>query len=214
MKNIIFIAPPSSGKGTQSNLLVKKYNYKHISIGNMLKQEASKKSKLGLEIAKIMESGTFVPDEIVNDLMQKELKKIDKPFILDGYPRNLTQGKLLEKEFTNLNISSYIAIYLNISEEEALKRVAGRINCPKCNRSYNVFTKSLKPLKEGVCDDCLTSLTTRFDDTEETFKVRYKNYLKNTIPLLNFYKRKGNLFIIDNPTEPDLTFKEIENVIK
>ena len=93
MKNIVFIAPPAAGKGTQSDLLVEKYGCNHISTGDLLRKEVASKSELGIEISKIMASGDLVSDKIVNTLLEKELAKNDKPFILDGYPRNEKQIK-------------------------------------------------------------------------------------------------------------------------
>lgn len=214
MKNIIFIAPPASGKGTQSNLLVKKYGYNHISTGNLLSSEVASESKLGKEIAEIINSGNFVSNDIVTSLLENKLIETKEPYAFDGYPRNLEQAKSLDELLNKLNIKPCLAIYLNVSEEEAIRRVVGRLKCPNCNRTYNKFAKELQPELEGICDDCNIELVNREDDTEETFKIRYKNYIKNTIPLLNYYKNKEMLYIVEDPVNPTMTLEEIENVIK
>lgn len=213
MKNIIFIAPPAAGKGTQSDLLVKKYQYEHISTGNLLREEVEKQSELGKKIATIIKSGDLVEDEIVTLLLEKKLSETKEPYIFDGYPRNMAQAIVLENLLDKLNKQKVLAISLNISEEEAIRRATGRISCPDCKRSYHQITEELKPKNDNVCDDCNIPLIRREDDTEETYKVRYKNYIKNTFPLLKYFKSKGDLYVVENPIYPDTTFIEIENVI-
>ncbi len=173
MKNIIFIAPPAAGKGTQSDLLVKKYGYVHISTGDLLRDEVNRKSELGIKIADIMSSGEFVSDEIVTELLKNRLTQNDtnNGFILDGYPRNLAQANTLDALLSELD-------------------------------------------KEGYCDDCGGELISRSDDNESTFKVRFDAYIENTQPILEFYREKGILNIIDNSGTPDNTFALIESVIK
>lgn len=213
MKNIIFIAPPAAGKGTQSDLLVKKYGYHHISTGDLLRSEVASKSELGNEIASIMSSGNLVSDEIVTKVLEKKLSEIKEPYIFDGYPRNMVQAKILEDILTKLNKHETIAIYLNVSEEEAIKRATGRLSCPNCNRSYHKYTEEVKPKVSGKCDDCEVDLINRDDDSEETYRVRYKNYIDNASPLLNYYQDKEMLYVVENPIYPNTTFIEIENVI-
>lgn len=215
MKNIIFIAPPAAGKGTQSDLLVKKYGYAHISTGDLLRSEVEAKTSLGLELSEIMKSGSFVSDEIVTKLLKNRLLQDDakKGFILDGYPRNVEQAKILDNLVNELNINLDIVIYLNMSKELAMHRALGRITCPKCGRGYNKYESTMKPLKENLCDDCNIELISRTDDNEETFKIRFTNYINNTEPLLKYYEESGILNIIDNSGTPEETFTNIESVI-
>ena len=212
MKNIIFIAPPAAGKGTQSDLLVKKYGYNHISTGDLLRAEVASKSDLGLKLQDIMKSGNLVSDEIVSELLTNALSKLEGSFILDGYPRNIDQAKTLDNILVSLNKKVESAIYLDVNEETATKRATGRLSCPNCNRTYHKYFA--KPAEENICDDCKTSLISRSDDTEETFKVRYSNYINSTAPLLEYYKEKGILTIVYKTQTPEETFAEIEKVIK
>ena len=214
MKNIIFIAPPAAGKGTQSDLLVKKYNYVHISTGDLLRAELASGSELGKELAEVMSSGALVSDEIVLELLEKKLSGENGPYIFDGYPRNIAQAKVLEDLLIKLNKTDYVVVYLKIDEELALQRATGRLSCPKCNRTYHKYFDTAKPKFENKCDDCDNDLISRSDDSEETFKVRYKNYIDNTAALLDFYKEKGLLNIFDSSNVPEQTFVEIENVAK
>lgn len=216
MKNIIFIAPPAAGKGTQSDILVKRHGYVHISTGDLLRDEVNKESELGLKLKSIMSSGQFVSDEIVTELLENRLKSDDtnNGFILDGYPRNIAQAKILDELLERVGKSIDAVIYLDMDEDTAMHRALGRITCPKCNRGYNKYESAMKPKKEGICDDCGEALLSRTDDTEEAFRIRFKAYIENTQPLLDYYKEKGILNIIDNAGTPEETSHKVESVIK
>lgn len=215
MKNIIFIAPPAAGKGTQSDLLVKKYGYIHISTGDLLRAEVAAHTDLGESISEIMKSGALVNDEIVTELLRNRLSQSDivNGFILDGYPRTVEQAKSLSELAENLTITLDTAIYLDMTKELAMHRALGRITCPKCNQGYNKYEEVMKPKVENTCDNCGSTLISRSDDTEETFNTRFDTYIKNTEPLLNYYKDLGILNIIDNSGTPEATFNKIEEVI-
>ncbi len=211
MKNIIFIAPPAAGKGTQSELLISKYGYEHISTGDLLRNEIKSGSDLGKELDSMMKSGSLISDEIVNRLLINALSNITKPFILDGYPRTISQALKLDEILASLNKSVDVVVYLDVEEELAMKRATGRLSCKSCNRIYHKYFS--KPRVEGICDDCGSSLISRADDTPDTFKVRYDTYMSNTKPLLDFYSNKNILVKVDANKEADETFSEIEKVI-
>lgn len=211
MKNIIFIAPPAAGKGTQSELLISKYGYEHISTGDLLRNEIKSGSDLGKELDSMMKSGSLISDEIVNRLLINALSNIIKPFILDGYPRTISQALKLDEILASLNKSVDVVVYLDVEEELAMKRATGRLSCKSCNRIYHKYFS--KPRVEGICDDCGSSLISRADDTPDTFKVRYDTYMSNTKPLLDFYSNKNILVKVDANKEADETFSEIEKVI-
>lgn len=209
MKNILFIAPPAGGKGTQSDALVEEYGYVHISTGDLLR-ELDKDSPLGKEVNELISAGKFVSDEIVLELLKKKLESLEgKPFILDGCPRNLKQAEILESMFQELGISLDLVIELDVPYDVTLKRAIGRISCPNCKSTYNKFFK--KPLNEGVCDKCGSVLQSRQDDDEETYKVRYNTYLEATAPLIEFYKARGKLVKVDGINN---TYESIVSVIK
>ena len=189
MKNIIFIAPPAAGKGTISDYLVKNYHYEHLSTGDLLRSEVASGSELGKEIDKIISLGNFVSDELIIRLVSSELNKLtDKPFILDGFPRTLVQALKLDEMLISLGITNNVAICLDIDIETATKRVLGRVVCPNCKRSYNIYNTELKPLVDNLCDDCGVFLERRNDDTEETFGIRFLKYLENTSPIVDYYE--------------------------
>lgn len=215
MKNIIFIAPPAAGKGTQSDILVRKHGYVHISTGDLLRNEVNKKTELGIKISELLSSGQFVSDDIVTELLKNRLAEsdTDNGFILDGYPRNIAQAKILDNLLESLEKSIEAVVYLDMDMELAMHRALGRITCPECSRGYNKYESAMKPKKEFICDDCGCDLVGRTDDTEEAFKIRFKAYIENTEPLLNYYREKGILNIIDNSGTPENTNNLIEGVI-
>ena len=209
MKNIIFIAPPAAGKGTQSNMLKEKFDYAHISTGDMLREAINSGSKLGMDVKNIIDKGELVSDDIIIKLVEEKLASLNgKPFILDGFPRTLNQAKSLD----NIIDDNYVAIYLNLSEEEAVKRITGRLTC-SCGKSYNVNIDSLKPKVEGICDDCGNALIKRDDDNVDAFKVRFKTFLDNTNSLLDYYEEKNKLVKINVNRDVLEIFNDIYGVI-
>ena len=214
MKNIIFVAPPAAGKGTCSDMLTKNFGYNHISTGDLLREARIKGDDLGDKIAKLMDSGALVGDDIVLELLQRELKDLgNQSFILDGYPRNILQANTLDNLFNELGINDYTVIYLKIDYDKALSRTLGRLICPNCKIGYNKDSASLKPKVDGICDRCGTSLITRSDDNEETFKVRFDNYMKETEPVLKYYQDKNKLNIIDATKSVEEIMNDIKGVI-
>ena len=217
MKNIIFIAPPAAGKGTQSDLLVEKYGYIHISTGDLLREEIAAGGELANEISSIIEAGKLVSDELVATLLTKRLSQDDVKqhgFILDGYPRNIAQAKTLEEILEEVQSSVDVVIYLELDEENAMKRALGRATCPKCKKGYNLYLEGFKPQVDGICDACGTKLETRSDDNEETFKSRFQTYMDSTSPLLEFYRAAGLLRNINSLQDKNKIFEEIESVIQ
>lgn len=213
MKNIIFIAPPAAGKGTQSELLVSEFGYNHISTGDLLRSKQNDGSELGNYIKDLLSQGKFVDDDIVTKLLSDKLSSINGPFILDGYPRNIEQANILDGVLKSLNLSIDAVIYLNVDSETAMKRALGRVSCPKCNKIYNKYIEEKMPKVTNVCDDCGVELIGRSDDNEESFKIRFDTYINQTQPLLDYYKSNGLLVIIDKVNTPNETFEEVKKVI-
>ena len=217
MKNIIFVAAPAAGKGTISAKVCTEYNIPHISTGDLLRNEIAASSKIGMEIKSAMARGEFVSDEVITKLLKKRLEAKDckKGFILDGYTRNISQAKTYDNILKELNYDEGLVVFLDIDRELAMKRALSRVVCSKCGLSYNLINKEYAPLKEGICDNCGSSLKTRSDDNEESFINRFDTFMKETYPLLEYYEKKGNLLKIkvDNITTDDI-FDEIKKVIK
>ena len=217
MKNIIFIAPPAAGKGTVSARVCDKYNIPHIGDGDLLRDEIKNSTKLGIEIKDAMARGEFVSDEVITKLLRKRLSNKDckRGYILDGYPRNVTQAITYDKLLLELGFDLGKVILLDIDMSAAMKRALSRVVCSKCGLSYNLSNKDLSPIKEGICDSCGGSLKSRSDDTEETFINRFNTYMKETFPLIEYYDNKNNLVKIDVTNKnSDEVFEEVEKVIK
>lgn len=212
MKNIILIAAPAAGKGTLSDLLVKKYDYLHISTGDLLREVSKENTELGQKIAKMLKNGELVTDEIVFELLENKLRQVDKPYILDGFPRTINQAYKYDELIQKLNKDLGIVVVLNCDYEILKQRIVGRYLCKDCGSIYNTLTGVNTPKQEGICDNCGGDLYKRSDDNEESFKTRYETYLEKTKPLIDFYEKKGNLYYIDSQTT-DTMLKEIEDLL-
>jgi adenylate kinase len=210
MKNIILLAPPAAGKGTQAQLIADKYNIPHLSTGDIFRQEVASESELGKRIKAIMEQAKLVNDEIVLEVIKKELvkDKYDRGYILDGFPRTLHQAKEYDKMSLTLNRKIDGVIFLDISKEEAMKRVLGRMTCPQCGATYNISFN-----KDNICLKCNQKLTKRDDDNEKDFMRRFNDYIKKTKPLIEYYEKKGLLYRIDSSRDIQEVFEDIEKLL-
>ena len=216
MKNIIFIAPPAAGKGTQSKLVSTEYNIPHISTGDLLRDEVSRGTKIGKSIKKVMESGSLVDDNIITELLKQRITKDDckNGYILDGYPRTLNQAKIYSELLEELKYPAGVVIFFDIDKERALKRTLSRIVCSKCGSSYNLLVSELKPKKDGICDTCGEKLQVRADDTEEVFITRFDTYINSTKDLIDYYDKLGLLYriqVLDKPASE--IFDEVKKVL-
>lgn len=218
MMNIILIAPPAAGKGTQAKLISEKYNIPHISTGYLLRDEIKKETTLGLKLKEIMDKGDLIDDATILNLLKKRLSSSDcsNGYILDGYPRNISQAIEYEKLINKLNRDIGKVIYFDIDKTLALKRTISRIVCPDCGTSYNLLVDDLRPKKDGVCDKCGCYLKARDDDNEKVFLNRFETFITKTNSLKDFYQRKGILYIINidkNKSVNDI-FNEIIEVLE
>lgn len=210
--NIIFIAPPAAGKGTQSYYFEKNCGYKRISTGDLVRKEIANKTALGADIENIISKGELVSDEIINTLLINELKKIDgEKFILDGYPRTINQAINLEKMIDTNNV---VIIYLDIDLDTAMKRSLGRMICSNCGASYNKYFPSAMPKENDICDECHGKLIVRTDDNEETFKKRFDTFMKETKPIIDYYQGKNKLFKVDALLDTNDISKSIKEILE
>lgn len=214
MRNIILIAPPAAGKGTQAELLEQKYNIPHISTGDLLRNEINNDSDLSKKIKESIDNGLFVEDKIVLDLLDKRINNEDcnKGYILDGFPRTLNQA-ILYNDYLQKNNQKAIAILINLDKEAAKSRINSRLSCSNCGRVYNLNDSSLKPSKQNICDNCGSSLTKRKDDNEETYEIRYNEYVEDTEPIINYYQEKKFLYIVDGNKNVDSIQNQIINIL-
>lgn len=210
--NIILIAPPAAGKGTQAKLLSSKYQIPHISTGDLLRAATG---ELGDIVKHTMESGALVSDDLVLKLLEERITKEDcqNGYILDGFPRNVSQAESYMNLLEKLNKPLGYVIYLDASKEITQKRIVGRLSCPTCGAVYNDQIDESKPKKFGTCDKCNGPLSKRSDDNLETFEKRYQTFMGVTYPLVNYFKSKGKLFTIGSGISKERTLSEIEKII-
>jgi len=191
MKIVIF-GPQGSGKGTQAEVLSKRLKIPQITMGDLLREEIKNHSQVGKEIDAIVNRGQLVPDEVSTQILKQRLLKADcqNGFVLDGYPRNLNQAKLLA-EITKVDK----ALEIWISDKEAVKRISGRRSCPRCGAVYHLQFNP--PKIDELCDQCQTKLIVRDDDKEEIIKNRLAIYHQATEPIIKYYQQSGVHLKID-----------------
>lgn len=203
---LIFIGPPGAGKGTQAKIISERLNLKHISTGDLLRENLQNKTALGLKAKEYMDKGELVPDNLVIEIV-KEVIKTNKNFIMDGFPRTINQAIAFDEMLKNLSLSIDKVFYFSIGEEEVIKRISGRRVCPKCGAVYHVIYK--KPKNDEMCDFDGEKLIQRDDDKEEVVRNRFKVYVTQTEPVLNYYKEKSLLIEIDASLAPE----KVTNII-
>lgn len=195
MKNVIFIAPPAAGKGTQAKMLCQKYGFIHISTGDLLRKAARQDS----DIQNKLNLGTLIDDSIILELIDKEICALsdENGYVLDGFPRNISQAKAFDQMIKGFLNSSYVVIYIDVSKEIASERILGRLYCPDCGASYNALLPDNQPKKQNECDRCHSSLIKRDDDTPSTFQARFDAYINHTEPLLEYYRVHQVLYTVN-----------------
>ena len=210
--NIILFGPPGAGKGTQADNIVKSFNLHKVSTGDLLRDEVQKNSDLGSKIKSLMDKGSFVPDDIINDLIVKILSNSEfyNRLVFDGYPRNLNQAKKLNLLLEKYNQKISCVLCLNVDKEIIVKRILGRQTCRKCKLTFNeYFNPSTK--KNHICDPKF--LEKRSDDNEVTIVNRFDNYLNKTLPILDFYKDLDLLHQINGMGEISAIFEQIRSIL-
>lgn len=215
MKNIILIAAPAAGKGTEAVRIKEEFNIPHISTGDLLRFAVNKGDKRGKEIDELISNGKFVSDEIVLELLKERILQsdCDKGYILDGFPRNVSQAEAYDKILDEIKRDIGIVIVLDIDKEIAKSRISGRRSCPKCGRVYNINNIELKPKNLDLCDDCNVELTHRADDNADTYEERYNSYIEKTQPLISYYNKLGIVYHVDSGVSSDETHRQVVKIL-
>ncbi len=207
---LILLGAPGAGKGTQAVNISEKLGIPAISTGNIIRREIDKGSALGEAAKRIINEGNLLPDSLINDMVLARINEPDceKGFVLDGFPRKISQAKFLEDE--NISIDKVISI--EVSDEDIIDRMTGRRICKSCGKSYHVIFNPSQV--ENVCDACGSELYIRPDDKPETVMNRLEVYHNETEPLKDYYVKKGILSIVFGCEKVEDTIKAVNKVLE
>ncbi len=210
--NLVFLGPPGAGKGTQAERISKRLGLKRITPGDILRKEVGKGTRLGKEVEEYMKRGELVPDEMVLEIIGAELKRVGQGFILDGFPRTVAQAKGLDKILESRRWPLHAVIFLDVSDDEIVRRLGARRICLRCGAVYNMITSP--PRNNETCDRCGAHLVRRRDDEPETIRKRLQVYTQETAPLIDYYEEKGLLVRIDGARPSDLVTYSVEKALE
>jgi adenylate kinase len=212
---IVLLGPPGAGKGTQAKMISDKLGVPHISTGDILRESVRKDSPLGREVKAVMDKGELVSDTLLADIIIDRLSQADcaAGFLLDGYPRNISQSETLEKLTTEKNIwDKVFALEINVPDEDIVDRLRNRRSCPSCGAVYNIISNP--PEKDGICDGCSAKLQQRDDDREETVRQRLNVYHERTEPVIGYFKDRNKHLVVKGQGSPDDIFGAIMEKLK
>ena len=200
-KVFIFLGPPGSGKGTQTSRLADKLSIPHVDMGSLLRKNIQDETPFGIKAKGFIDKGQLVPVDVVASVIKDRVSNEDcqNGYILDGFPRSIEQAEKLKDIMEKLGTFSLkddtLAIYFNIDNEKLIQRLTNRRSCPKCGTIYNLISNPPKIME--YCDICDKKLITRHDDNEETAKLRFETYERETAPLYEYFKQIGILRELD-----------------
>ena len=199
--NLILLGAPGAGKGTQAEVICDRLSIPAISTGNIIREALKNETELGLKAKKFINEGLLVPDEVVIAIIQERLKEDDckNGFILDGFPRTVPQAEALDK----MGVVIDKVVDIEVADSKICERLSGRRVCKDCSASYHTL---YKPSKDGeTCDKCGGELICRKDDHPDTVLERLRVYHEQTEPLINFYKGRGKLVVVEGQEEVEDT---------
>lgn len=210
MTRIILFGVPGSGKGTQARRLEQKFGYRHISTGDLIRNEVAEGTPLGKQVEPILAKGGYIDDAVMVEMVRQRVERADvhNGYVLDGFPRTLGQARSL----AGVEVSREIPILLDIDDEElVVKRILSRVTCVHCGAVYNLEVSP--PLKTGQCDHCGKQLIRREDDSEGAIRERLKVYRERTMPMLDYYRDRGNLHCVNAALSMDRVAAAIEEIV-
>ena len=213
MLRTILLGPPGAGKGTQAAKIVEKYGVPHISTGDIFRENIKKGTELGKKAQEYMNRGELVPDDLVIEIATTRLLEDDckNGFLLDGFPRTVYQAEKLDEFLAARDSKIDKVLDIAVEKEELITRLTGRRVCKACGASFHVV--NIPPKKEGVCDFCGGELIQRADDNLETVTNRIDVYEAQTMPLIDYYEKAGNLVHIDGSTGLENVFADIVSAL-
>lgn len=206
---MVFLGPPGAGKGTLAAMASKRMGLPHISTGDLFRAAIKNETELGKKVKSILAEGRLVPDGLTIALVKERLSLDDARggWILDGFPRTTGQAEALQA-----TDSVDLVVNFDVRDETILFRLTGRRVCRDCGKIYHIHT--MAPAKEGVCDVCGGELYTRPDDSEDSIVTRLAAYREQTEPLIDWYRKLGNLVTIDGSGSPDTVYEKFSEVAK
>lgn len=213
-KIIVLMGAPGAGKGTQARLLQERLHLPQISTGDIFRALKTAQTPLAQEVRTLMERGQLVPDDLTIQVVKERTSKEDcrDGYILDGFPRTPAQAASLEQLAAEQG-NEIVAIQIDVPSELLEKRMTGRRNCPVCGEIYNIYFKP--PKHDNVCDNHPEAqLTHRADDNPETVRARLATYEEQTRPLIDYYRSKNLLHVVDGSGEPEGIYEQIERIVK
>jgi adenylate kinase len=207
---LVLLGRQGAGKGTQSIRLAEHYGVIHVSTGDMFRTQATQGTAFGLEAKRYMDAGDLVPDEIVVGVIEESMVPggpLGGGFVLDGFPRTLQQARELDRVIAGDPID--LVIDLDVPREIVFDRIAGRRVCEECQRVYHV---NLRPENDWVCDTCGGAVRQRDDDTEDAVERRLELYERETVPIVDYYRARGLLTVVDGVGPGDEVFERLVKV--
>lgn len=209
MLRTILLGPPGAGKGTQAAKIVEKYHIPHISTGDIFRENIKNGTELGKKAQEYMNRGELVPDDLVIEIATTRLLADDcaEGFLLDGFPRTVYQAEKLDEFLAAHGSKIDKVLDIAVEKEELMVRLTGRRVCKACGASYHVV--NIPPKQEGICDVCGGPLVQRADDNAETVANRIEVYEAQTMPLIEYYEKAGNIAHIDGATGLESVFADI-----
>lgn len=205
--NIVLLGAPGAGKGTQAQKLVEEFGVAHISTGDLLRAAVKAGTKLGVKAKEYMDAGQLVPDKLVVDLVTERLAADDAKngFILDGFPRNTAQAVTLDSALVDMGLSLDAALLVDVKAEVIVERLSSRRTCRDCGYTA--------PAGVDVCPSCGGEMYQRDDDKPETIQNRLNVYESQTAPLVEYYKGKGLLKVVDGDRPVDDVYADVKELL-
>lgn len=210
--SLILFGPPGCGKGTQAKRLAEKLQWSHLSTGDLFRKNIRNKTELGSKVESILSSGGLVPDELTNAIVERELFEEKEGYILDGYPRTLSQANHLWDLIADSGGAKPLFVEIMVSKDVLVRRLTGRRTCSKCGTLYNVF--DLPPKFEGVCDLCSGQLGQRADDVADVVLNRLNAYDKSTRPVKEFFVSRLKVVDVNGEMSPEKVFENLINLLQ
>jgi adenylate kinase len=215
---VILMGAPGAGKGTQAKLISARYAIPQVSTGDILRDNVARETELGKKADPIMKSGQLVPDDLMLAMVADRLQQPDarRGFILDGFPRTVGQAEWLDDYLGSASFDGRriapVVVNIRVSYNQLLQRLTGRRSCPVDGRIYNIYSQP--PKNDELCDSCGSRLVQRKDDKEDVISERLKSYERQTLPLVEYYNRKGSLHELNGEAPVDRVTAETLAIIE